>query len=170
MCLALVCHACGLDLAVTCICIGKKKNNNNNNNNQQRAGPFQTSRFFLPRTFTVRRSGPSAEPSAGTGSRQAFAAKACGWQMVEKQCMDPASRSLRRGESPPTFTVPAKGKARRLAAKEHAAANDKNADHRCVYAELHNDIFWRIISHAEGYPPQSHPFMDRKWGAKKPTV
>ena len=32
--------------------------------------------------------------------------------------------------------VPVRGKDRRLAAKERAAANDRSADHRCVYAEM----------------------------------
>ena len=48
--------------------------------------------IFVSRTsfLAVKRSGPSAEPCPAepcqaTGSRQAFAAKACGWQMPEKQ-------------------------------------------------------------------------------------
>ena len=50
--------------------------------------------------------------------------------------MESAKRSLRTGEAPSTFAVPARGKDRRLAAKERAAANDRSADHRCVYAGL----------------------------------
>ena len=50
--------------------------------------------------------------------------------------MESARRLLRRGESHSTFAVPARRKDRRLAAKEGAAANDRSADHRCVYAEM----------------------------------
>ena len=50
--------------------------------------------------------------------------------------MKSANKSPRRGEFPSTFAVPARGKDRRLAAKERPAANDRSADQRCVYAEI----------------------------------
>ena len=52
------------------------------------------------------------------------------------ETVESANRSQRRGESPSTFAVPARGKDRTLAANERAAASDTSADHRCVYAEM----------------------------------
>ena len=47
-----------------------------------------------------------------------------------------ASMSLNGGSSPSIFPAPVRGNDGRLAAKEHAAAKDKSADHRRVNAEM----------------------------------
>ena len=95
--------------------------------------------FFPLRTFP--QSGeavPVQSQVQATGSWQAFAAKdGEGMRLATGgEAMESASSSRRRGESPSTLAVPARGKDRRLTAKEHAAANDRSADHRCVYAEM----------------------------------
>ena len=94
------------------------------------AGPgFLDQTWFRTDLFPATQNGPTAEPNPSHTCLSAC--HGYGARLVTGgAAMEPASQS-RRGEHLPTSAVPAKGKLRRLAAKESAAANER-ADHRCV--------------------------------------
>ena len=84
--------------------------------------------LFLPWTFFYRRL-PKQGPRANYVARGTRMAR--GGSRAES-----ARTSLRSDTSRSRLAVPAKGKHRRLAAKERAAAKESNADHRDAKAEM----------------------------------